>query len=181
MSDNELCKKFWEEEDAFLFLEARERATGEALEIRPHERPDFIGTRTNGREVGIELTSVMLHPHPPNSSEAHLHEPEEVPDSMVARLVESLQEKAESRANYDEPWRDNTILVLQLVDVGFSGTLHSFADALEEDARESGFAEVWLSDLTERDAFDNIEIFCLVPPSLHGHYPRANLCEKPFG
>ena len=59
----EANKREREETDVELFLTMYEMATGQQLKIiRKSECPDFICVRTDGREVGIEITQIMGSP-----------------------------------------------------------------------------------------------------------------------
>src|ERR1017187_9945182 len=57
MSDQYVGQKMVEEEDLYLFLDAYEEVTGQALEVvGGGESPDFICRRPTGELVGVELT-----------------------------------------------------------------------------------------------------------------------------
>ena len=62
MSDSDTGKKLVEEEDLRLFLEAYDYVTGDSLCAQPSERPNFIGWRSNGDPVGIEITAIVQGP-----------------------------------------------------------------------------------------------------------------------
>lgn len=69
MSEHEMVKKQVEEEALGYYLKALHDATGERLLLWPSERPDFIGYRSDGSPVGVELTSVRWAPEARSAAE----------------------------------------------------------------------------------------------------------------
>lgn len=62
---NERINKESEAESLGYFLEAYETIIGESfMSVKSSERPDFIATRTDGSQIGIELSKIRRgHPN----------------------------------------------------------------------------------------------------------------------
>jgi hypothetical protein len=182
MSDQYIGQKMVEEEDLCLFLDAYEEVTGQALEIvGSGESPDFICRRPTGEVVGIELTRPQ-----------HAYEMARWnriwAESMAMDACDLLDaihlivaQKARKRLRGGWRLPANTILVVKLVDYNF-GSLQWFSErCLVGDFASSGFAEIWLADHTEFDAYGAARLIGLYPSDVWGvHYQRA-FHQKPYG
>jgi hypothetical protein len=165
-----------------MSLEAYEEVTGEALEvIDGGERPDFIAVRPGGEQVGIELTQ----PH---------HDYELAKWDKVLRIVRPMNDlyllgdihsiiaqKAVKRASADWRLPTNTILVVQLNDYSFLFQQSFAHECLAENYQDYGFAEIWLPDHTELDAFGAVRLIGLYPESIWGLHHQASFLQKPYG
>lgn len=181
MSEQEFGKKMVEGMDADLFFEAYEEATGEALGlIQGSERPDFICERPDGTAVGLELTKVMRSPLAAWWDRIQYErEFRDISDTCLA-ITEAAECKSIKLAA--EPWRhrDNTILVLQVMDCPFPDLHGYLADALSPtDFGNMGFVEVWAADYSDLDMYGTVELFGLYPESAWGYRERDR--GKPYG
>ena len=181
MSDQEIGKKEGERIDLYPFLEAYQLATGEQLSLSyDGESPDFICTRSNGREVGIEMTMVMRDPRDAFWQRILDRKGTMEPFEALVRIQGLIDQKEGlRRSRYTEDVK-NTILVLQLVD-GSLYSLRFFLKDLKGEFDSHGFCEVWLADYSGREAYGDIELFCLFPPDQWGFYQRPCPGRKPYG
>ena len=95
---------------------------------------------------------------------------------MIQRVA---YEKEIKRNSSDWKFPNNTILLLELTDIPLSELRYSILPDILPDLYETGFAEIWLVDLTGVEAYDNVELFCVYPEELEGYYPRG--IQKPYG
>jgi hypothetical protein len=180
MSDQEIGKKEGERIDLYPFLDAYQWATGEQLLVsHGGESPDFICTRPSGREVGIEMTMVMRDPRDA-FWERILDRKEEMETFEVLEEIQKLIERKQKvrRSRYTENV-ENTILVLQIVDSSLDSLMFILED-LKGEFDGHGFCEVWLADYSGREAYGDIELFCLFPHEQWGFYQRP-WSGKPYG
>jgi len=181
VSDQEIGKKEGERIDLYPFLDAYPWATGERL-LLSHggESPDFICTRSNGREVGIEMTMVMWDPRDAFCQRILDRKGTMEPFEALAKIQGLIDQKEELRRSRYTDNVKNTILVLQLVD----GSLYSLRFILKDLKGEfdsHGFCEVWLVDYSGHEAYGDIELFCLFPHEQWGFYQRPCPGRKPYG
>jgi len=183
MSDQEIGKKMVEEEELLYFLDAYKQVVKGYLIYDVfsgrHERPDFICRRPDGTLVGVELVRVMRDPQIAQAD--YLLDQIEFMDGddaiwMLYQMIEK-KEKKRQEADWDLP--DNTILVLQFIDCPIS-YLH-LNESLKSDFESYGFDEIWIADYTGKEAYGDIELFCLYPLEWWGFYERANPWQKPYG
>jgi hypothetical protein len=167
VSDHELGMKMVEREELGLFLEAYQTTPGvDRRFVSYSERPDFICSRADAVLVGVELTWVMCD--------------RDFRDSMFGRdpslydvvdgLYGAIQVKDRKRRTGTWTHRDNTILVLQEGDCPLARLGPWLEDLGPEEFSDHGFAEVWVADHSELDAYGNIELFGLYPEALRGHF-----------
>ena len=174
-------KKEAERSDLGFFEEAYERVTGLSLgHCLSHESPDFICHRSDGLEVGIELTAVR---DPPQIAffERTYSRKDYMDAAGVADVIYRMaKSKADKRVRNHWPCSSSTILVLQL-----ECPLRSLSEYLEpiwcDDLSALGFLEVWLADYSEIDAYGDVELFGLFPESIWGYHQRFNPLRKPYG
>ena len=181
MSDQNLGKKMVEEEDLLLFLEAYEIVTGDQLErLATSERPDFVCIRTNGTLVGVELTKVMRDPE--SATWDRIMKYQEFRDAIDAN--DHIWPTAEYKSQKLKAgnWRhaENTILVLQVMDCPLSDLHRYLEDSTSpEDYADLGFAEIWVADYSELEAYGAIELFGLYPEEFFGYHELDR--GKPYG
>jgi hypothetical protein len=181
VSDQEIGKKEGERIDLYPFLDAYQWATGERLSLlHCGESPDFICTRSNSREVGIEMAMVMRDKRDAFWQRILDKKVTMEPLEALDKIQKLIDRKEELRGSRYTKNVKNAILVLQLVD----GSLYSLRFILKDLKGEfdsHGFCEVWLADYTGREAYGDIELFCLVPPERWGFYQRPCPYRKPYG
>jgi len=182
-SDQAIGKKELESIQLDYFLEAYEHATSVGLTriiIPGLENPDFVVADEEDRVLGVELTKLMRSPE--EQFFTRVIRREEEPDSygQLEQMHHLIAKKEEARTKRYVAKVAETILVIELVD----GTLSSFMYLLEELAGEysdHGFAEIWLVDYSDTDAYGNVELFCLYPEDKWGIYERPNAGTKSYG
>jgi hypothetical protein len=182
MSDQYIGQKMIEEEDLWRFLESYEEVTGQRLEVvGGGERPDFICRRPTAELVGVELT----RPH---------HDYEMArwdriwADSMAMDTYDLLDavhtivaQKARKRRRAGWRLSHNTILVVKLVDYTF-GSLRWFSENhLANDFASAGFAEIWVADHTEMDAYGTARLIGLYAPKVWDAHHQDAFYQKPYG
>lgn len=180
MGDNNL-KKETEIEVLDYFNAIYEEVVGDFLEIvEAYERPDFICKRKDGTFVGVELIQVRRgHPNDVFYDKYINKNLTMVPDQVLDLIQSIIYIKEEKRKS--QSWRlsEKTILIIHLQE----SPLWEIASALNEDLfpdlQDYGFIEIWVADLSEIDAYNNIELFCLFPPQISGYYKRP--IQKPYG
>jgi hypothetical protein len=182
MSDQQMGQKMVEDEQLSDFLEAYEDVTGEALTVvGGGESPDFICERENGERVGIELT----RPHD-DYEMARWDRIWAVEHSMndhdlLDAIHSIVAKKARKRAGVGWRLADNTILLVQLVDYTFASFGWFARECLADDFGDAGFAEIWLSDRTELDAFGTVRLIGLYPRRVWGTHYQDAFHRKPYG
>ncbi len=181
MCDQEIGKKEVERIELEPFLDAYRIVTGELLSvIEAGENPDFICERSDGTEVGIELTKVTREPRD-IFWENILDQKEHIDPYEAQEYIYHLIEKKEGARTSRYAVRvKETILVLQLVD-GALDIIHVALEGLEEDFKNHGFCEIWLADYSGLDAYGDIELFGLYPKKWWGFHQRPNPGRKPYG
>jgi hypothetical protein len=178
VSDHELGMKMVEEEELGLFLEAYEITPSDRLQLESwSERPDFICSRQDGGLVGVELRWVMC------DRESRFRDSMFGRDPSLYDIVEevhwAITEKDRKRCAGVWAHRDNTILVLQESQCPLSRLGPWLDDLGPAEFTDHGFAEVWIADHSELDAYGNIELFGLYPESVWGHFEQYR--GKPYG
>ena len=101
LSNQDIGKKAVEENDLEPFLKEYERITNFSLKIIERtERPDFIVQRSDGTQLGIELTKVMRDPE--SSFWARVLNGEEFADPVktAIRLQELIYRKDAKRSGF---------------------------------------------------------------------------------
>ena len=122
MSEKNRYKKGDERRNLDYFVEAYHRVTGvEVNIIQESERPDFIGQLPNNSIIGIELTKITRSdPEIISRNRILEHNEYMLPENaieMIQRLA-LLKNEKKSRGNWECP--DNTILLIELVDIPLS-------------------------------------------------------------
>ncbi|HWV99662.1 MAG TPA: hypothetical protein VNZ64_08230 [Candidatus Acidoferrum sp.] len=182
MSDQYIGQKMIEEEELAHFLEAYEEITGQALEVvEGAESPDFICRRPTGELVGVELTR---SPHDYQMAQRDRIWAESMAMdtySLLEAIHRIVAKKAKKRAL--SGWRlpENAMLVVKLVDYSF-GSLRWFSEKrLATDFAAAGFAEIWVADHTEIDAYGTARLIGLYPEEVWGTHYQDAFYRKPYG
>ena len=172
-SDREIGKKELELIQLNYFLEAYKYATGNKFSpfVASFENPDFLVEDKDGRVLGVELTKLM---RPPDEQE----EPDPYGQLEDIHYIIDKKEKAR-KERYVKKVAD-TILVVEVVDGTLSDFIY-FLEGLKGDYSDHGFAEIWLSDYSDVDAYSNVELFCIFPEENWGFFERPNAGSKPYG
>lgn len=160
-----------QKEDEFrtllYFLEEYEKITGkEFVEINSSERPDFLCSEQSQKTVGVELTQVR----------------KKYPEMMgwdAIEIIQKIVEKKEcKRKEPDWKFSNNSMLIIEFNDI----PLNSISDHLNKDnlpdIYQTGFSEIWIVDLTNIEAYHDVELFCFIPETYKGYYPRP--FQKPY-
>ena len=163
------------------FISARESATGERLElIRATESPDFLCRRPDGRIVGVEHTKVAYQA---SLSEIKriLGEDREIDNfELFWAAHSSASKKNEKRKEAYWQTPDATILVLDLVE-GYRMNQWPDDSSLAADFAEFGFIEIWLSDYSSVEAFNEVTLLGIYPKDIWGLNGQGYLYGKPYG
>ena len=177
----ERVKKENEEDSLRFFLEAYESITGESFErVEKSERPDFLCIRQDGSKVGIELSRIRRgHPNDILFDKIVKKQDYMSIDYALDMIRRRLIEKEKKRNDPDWALPSATILLFELTDIPLSEIKNYINSGMLPDLYETGFAEIWLVDLTGLEAYDNVELFCVCPKEWEGYYPRG--LQKPYG
>jgi hypothetical protein len=162
------------------FIDAREAATGESLEVLDslNESPDFICRKPNGEIVGVELTQIL---HSVAGSEQKRVFGDDYEVDNFAIFWDGLHAVAKKDAKRRKAhWRtpNATILVLEIFD---AMRLFKWPDEPEEGFDEFGFLEIWLADHSSMEAFGRISLFGIFPNENWGLNGQDYLFGKPYG
>jgi len=182
LSDQEYGKKLVEEMELEPFLKEYEWVTGLALQLVGRaERPDFIAQRSDGTELGIELSKIMRDPQ--STFWARVLSGDEFADPVETAiyLQELIYRKDAKRSGSGWTLPDRTMLILQLMDSLFDQVISFLDKQVIKELNETGFFEIWLADYTILEAFGTIQLYGIKPErwqGLHDHSKRGN---KPYG
>lgn len=162
------------------FCPIYEHLTGDLLEIVEYsERPDFICTRNDRELVGIEIVQVRSgDPGTKVLDMVLFRNSKMLPEKAIDIISSLIYEKELKRKSGDWKQKNNTMLILQLLESPLREIHTALNSDMFPDLPEYGFAEIWLADFTEIEEYDNIELFCLYPPRLEGYYKRP--MKKPY-
>jgi hypothetical protein len=174
--ESDLAKKMVEEIELGYFLRAYRDAVGQELSVcDSKESPDFVCNRPDGSLVGIELTKVVRDPESRFADEVFFHREAMNPIAAMLGVYYRIAAKELKRQRPNWSFRDRTILVVQIMEC----PLARFSDELEPFPDPHGFAEIWLAEYSEREAYGNIELFGLHPADRWGYHPAVR--GKPYG
>ena len=182
LSDQEYGKKLVEEMDLEPFLKEYEWVTGLVLQlINRTERPDFIVQRSDGTQLGIELTKVMRDPE--SAFWARVLSGEEFADPVetAIHLQELIYRKDAKRSGSGWTLPDRTVLVLQLMDSSIDQVVLFLDDQVIKELNETGFFEIWLADYTILEAFGTIQLYGIKPEKWQGLHSHSRTGNKPYG
>ena len=170
-----------EDEDFGLFVSAYARATGDALTaIERPEPPDFLCLRSNGREVGVELTQIMRSPDSVLWDSILYRRTEMGTWSAATEFDRLLSKKVGKLENF--PTKEN-ILLIQSCDADFGMLTDHLLKIPITELKETGFQEIWLGDYQgyREGAHYGIELHGLFPAKMRHYLPRADWDQKPYG
>src|SRR6185369_4821851 len=181
MSDQQMGKKMVEAEDLERFFEAYEEVTGQRLILlEGGERPDFIGARPSGQKIGIELMRPS-HDHERVVWDRILAPDRQMTDFELLPAIYSVIEKKtlkSSMAGWLLP--DRTVLVVKLVDYTFNSWAWLSESSLRGSFASTRFAEVWLADHTEWEAYRSVRLIGLHPAHHWGRRRQRSLEGMPY-
>jgi len=161
-----------QKEDEFktllYFLEEYEKITDrEFVEIKSSERPDFLCLEQSQKTVGVELTQVR----------------KKFPEMIgwdAIEIIQAIVEKKE-RKRKEPDWKlsNNSILIIEFNDIPLDSINNHLNKDNLPDIYQTGFSEIWIVDLTNLEAYRDVELFCFVPEAYKGYYSRP--FQKPYG
>lgn len=182
MSDQEYGKKQVEEMELEQFLKEYECITGLSLQLVVRaEHPDFVAQRSDGTELGIELSKIICDLQ--SAFWARVLSGKEFADPVETAICmqELIYRKDAKRSVSGWTLPDRTMLILQLMDSSFDQVISFLDNQVIKELNETGFFEIWLADYTILEAFGTIQLYGIKPerwPGLHDHSKRGN---KPYG
>jgi len=182
LSDQEYGKKLVEEMDLEPFLKEYEWVTGLTLQlVNRTERPDFIVQRSDGTQLGIELTKVMRDPESTFWARVLNGEEQADPVDTAIDLQKLIYRKDIKRSESGWTLPDRTVLVLQLMDSSIDQVVLFLDDQIIKELNETGFFEIWLADYTILDAFGTIQLYGIKPKMWQGFHSHSRTGNKPYG
>ena len=182
LSDKQYGKKLVEEMELEPFLKEYEWITGLSLQLVGRaERPDFIAQRSDGTELGIELSKIMRDPK--SAFWARVLSGEEFADPVESaiRLQELIYRKDAKRSGSGWTLPDRTVLVLQLMDSSIGQVAFFLDEQVIKELNETGFFEIWLADYTILEAFGTIQLYGIKPEKWQGLHDHSRTGNKPYG
>ncbi|MEW6681641.1 MAG: hypothetical protein AB1451_01795 [Nitrospirota bacterium] len=182
MSDQELGKKLVEEMEFEPFPDEYRRITGLRLrQISRSERPDIVCLRSDGIEVGIELTKVMEDPESRMWGRILNRSDYADPVDAAIRLQEVVYRKEAKRSGGRWHLPDNIMLVLQLMDVPIEDVAPHLDEEIIDEMSGTGFFEIWVADYTVQEAYGTVQLFGIKPRQWRGLHNHAWSGMKPYG
>jgi len=182
VSDREYGKKLGEEMDLEPFLSAYRFVTGLDLEvIGLGERPDFRCRRSDGVELGVEVTRVMTDPE--SRFWKRVLSGEEYADRVdtAIRLQELIYRKDAKRRSLGWILPQFTILVLQLMDCPLDEASCFLDKEVLSEVVATGFLEIWAADYTAMEAYNSVQLYGIKPPKWAGLHDHSMMGSKPYG
>lgn len=172
-------KKEEESEELSCFLGPYAALTGEQLTLVAAERPDFVGTRSSGERVGVELTAIVRDPEDALWDRLLRNVYTMSGSDAVGTMWDLASRKAGKLGEPDWQCPNDTILVFLFRGAAIADAMHSLDATLQHEWASLGFTEIWITDLSGRDAFGDAELFGLHPAKWWGWHRRP--LRKPFG
>jgi len=182
LSDQQYGKKLVEEMELEPFLKEYEWITGLSLQLVGRaERPDFIAQRSDGAELGIELSKIMRDPQ--SAFWARVLSGEEFADPVetAIHLQELIYRKDAKRSGSGWTLPDRTMLILQLMDSSIDQVVLFLDKQVIKELNETGFFEIWLADYTILEAFGTIQLHGIKPEKWQGLHDHSRTGNKPYG
>ncbi|MCG6535042.1 MAG: hypothetical protein L7F78_10180 [Syntrophales bacterium LBB04] len=102
-----------------------------------------------------------------------------IPDQVLDLIQFFIDIKEEKRKSKTWKLSERTILIIYLQESPLWEIISALKEDLFPDIQGYGFIEIWIADLSEIEAYNNIELFCLFPPRISGYYKRP--IQKPYG
>jgi len=180
-SDRDLGKKMVEEEELRYFIDAYKHTTGDMLTVYRSETPDFVGHRSKGSKVGVELTQIRRDPETAFADSVFRHRDYMDSSDALDCIYGLVEKKAETFSKAGKGIMRRTVLVLQLIDCPLNDLRPILDRSLQQDFSSYGFAEIWLADYTDVEAYGSIELFGLSPRKWWGHHSGPDRDGKPYG
>ena len=80
-------------------------------------------------------------------------------------------------------WRtpDSTILVIELLDYKFDSLAWTNENSFFSDYADTGFLEIWLADYSTLEAYGEVRLIGLYPPTFRGVHHQPAFEGKPYG
>lgn len=182
ISDKSFGKKEIELEELYYFVDVYEIVTGLKIsKVDRSERPDFIVHRSDGLTIGIELTKITRDPNTQFVEKIHRTKIIEDHDFVLNELYRLIEQKEQKIKDGNWALPQNTLLVLQLMDINISELLWVFDKSLQKDFTQYIFSEIWIADYSGIEAYGDLELFCLKPIKLWGYHQRLHPDRKPYG
>ncbi len=182
LSDQEHGKKLVEEIELEPFLKEYELVTGLALQhVGRAERPDLITQRSDGAELGIELSKIMRTPQ--FAFWARVLSGKEFADPVETAicLQELIYRKDAKRSGSGWTLPNRMMLILQLMDSSFDQVISFLDKQVIKELNETGFFEIWLADYTILEAFGTIQLYGIKPERWQGLHDHLRQGNKPYG
>jgi hypothetical protein len=178
-----MASKDEEAEYLAAFAEEYLHVTGRSLDvIAATERPDFIARVTGWpSEVGIELVQVMVDPESRMWRRILDHEAYMDPFDTAHRLQEIVYRKDEKRASLGWQLPQSSMLVLMLRDAPIEDVSQHLEEELLQEMQQTGFTEIWVADLTIREAYETVQLMCVKGDGYVGLHDRHPISWKPYG
>jgi hypothetical protein len=164
------------------FLKEYEQITNFSLKIIERtERPDFIVQRSDGTQLGIELTKVMRDPESTFWARVLNGEEQADPIDTAIHLQELIYRKDIKRSESNWKLSKRTVLLLQLMDSSIDQVVLFLDVQIIREINETGFFEIWLTDYTILDAFGTIQLYGIKPKKWQGLHSHSRTGNKPYG
>jgi len=166
----------------YYFKDAYEIVTGLKIsKVERRKRPDFIVHRSDCLSVGIELTKITKDPDTRFVERIHRMKIIEDHDFVLNELYRLIEQKEQKIKDGNWALPQNTLLVLQLMNINISDLLWVFDKSLQKDFTKNIFSEIWIADYSEIEAYGDIELLCLKPIKWWDYHQRLNPERKPYG
>jgi hypothetical protein len=182
LSDQDIGKKEVEENDLEPFLKEYERITNFSLKIIERtERPDFIVQRSDGTQLGIELTKVMRNPKSTFWARVLNGEEQADPIDTAIHLQELIYRKDIKRSQSNWKLSKRTVLLLQLMDSSIDQVTLFLDVQIIREINKTGFFEIWIGDYSILEAYGTIQLYGIKPNKWQGLHDHLNSGKKPYG
>jgi len=124
-------------------------------------------TEQSQKTVGVELTQVRKK------------FPEMIGWDAIEIIQAIVEKKENKRKKHDWKLSNNSILIIEFNDIPLDSINNLLNKDNLPDIYQTGFSEIWIVDLTNLEAYRNVELFCFAPEAYKGYYPRP--FQKPYG
>ena len=182
LSNQDIGKKAAEENDLEPFLKEYERITNFPLKIIERtERPDFIVQRSDGTQLGIELTKVMRDPESTYWARVLNGEEQADPIDTAIHLQELIYRKDIKRSESNWKLSKRTVLLLQLMDSSIDQVVLFLDVQIIKEINKTGFFEIWIGDYSILEAYGTIQLYGIKPKKWRGLHDHLNSGKKPYG
>ena len=182
LSNQDIGKKAAEENDLEPFLKEYERITNFPLKIIERtERPDFIVQRSDGTQLGIELTKIMRDPESTYWARVLNGEEQADPIDTAIHLQELIYRKDIKRSESNWKLSKRTVLLLQLMDSSIDQVVLFLDVQIIKEINKTGFFEIWIGDYSILEAYGTIQLYGIKPKKWRGLHDHLNSGKKPYG